>query len=74
MFLYGDEDTVRLDDYRLGPPGSAPSVSLDQPSSTDRIAGHTTLAATASEGVVRVDFSVDGSVVASDTTGPYEAV
>lgn len=56
------------------PPPAAPTVSLSAPGAgtLNRTA---TLAATptAAAGVNRVEFLVDGTVIATDTTAPYEA-
>ncbi len=57
----------------------APTVDLTSPSTTDKITTGdvVTLTASASDSdgsVSRVDFSVDGSVIASSTTSPYSAV
>lgn len=52
-----------------------PSVALTAPASGARVSGIVTLAANASDagGVTRVEFAVNGAVVATDTTAPYSA-
>lgn len=55
---------------------TAPTVTLTAPADDATVAaGPVTLSATASDGVglERVDFLVDGNVVASDVTAPYSA-
>src|SRR5262249_31692771 len=51
----------------------APGVALTAPSDGDFVSGSVLLgaSATADAGVDHVDFLVDGSVVASDSTDPY---
>jgi subtilisin family serine protease len=53
-----------------------PQVSLTAPANGATLMGNVTLTATASDdvGITRVDFSVDGQVVGSDTTAPYSFV
>ncbi len=53
----------------------APSVSLTAPAAGSTVSGSVQLAATATDnaGVAKVDFLVNGSVVATDTTAPYQA-
>src|SRR5690606_31293089 len=52
-----------------------PSVSLTQPANGSTVSGSVGLAATASDnvGVTKVEFLVDGGVVATDNTAPYSA-
>lgn len=68
--------TLTVDDYSLVDSGSgptSPTVSLTSPASGATLTGTTTLSANASSsiGVARVDFLVNGIVVASSTTAPY---
>lgn len=53
---------------------TAPSVSITSPSDGETVSGSITVTADASDdtGVAQVDFYLDGSLVASDTTSPYE--
>jgi hypothetical protein len=55
--------------------GQAPSVSLTSPANGATVAGPLSLTATASDdhGLARVDFSLDGTLLASDPTAPYTA-
>lgn len=57
------------------PDTTPPSVTLTAPADGATTAGSLTVAATASDNVAlaRVDFSVDGTVFATDTTSPYGA-
>jgi hypothetical protein len=52
---------------------TAPTVSMTAPRAGSSISGSTTLTASASDnvGVTRVEFSVDGTLIATDTTSPY---
>jgi hypothetical protein len=53
-----------------------PTVSLTAPASSASVSGSVTLAANASDagsGVARVEFLVDGAVVGTDTSAPYQA-
>ena len=52
---------------------TAPTVSVTAPRSGSSISGTTTLSASASDnvGVTRVEFYVDGKLVATDTASPY---
>jgi chitodextrinase len=52
---------------------SAPSVKLKTPTSGSTVGGLTTVSATASDdvGVTKVDFYVDSTLRASDTSSPY---
>jgi hypothetical protein len=56
------------------PPNVAPSVNLTSPTEGSTFSKTLAMAATAGDdkAVTRVEFLVDGKVVASDTTGPYE--
>lgn len=52
---------------------SAPSIQLTTPVNNATVSGITQMSATASDnvGVTKVDFLINGSVVASDATAPY---
>jgi peptidoglycan/xylan/chitin deacetylase (PgdA/CDA1 family) len=72
--------TVSVDDFSLvdsgGPPGSStPSVSLTSPSSGATVSGQVPVSADASSsiGISKVDFLVNGVVVATDNSAPYTA-
>jgi peptidoglycan/xylan/chitin deacetylase (PgdA/CDA1 family) len=70
--------TLTTDDYSLsdtGGPPTAPSVSLTSPSAGATMSGQVALSATASSavGVTRVDYLVNGVVVASSSSSPYSA-
>jgi hypothetical protein len=54
---------------------TAPSASITSPAGGASVSGTTTIAATASDnvGVTRVEFLVDGVLLASDTSAPYSA-
>ncbi|HSX14696.1 MAG TPA: Ig-like domain-containing protein [Candidatus Saccharimonadales bacterium] len=54
---------------------TAPSVSISQPLAGASVSGTTTLAAIASDnvGVTKVEFYVNGTLVGSDTSSPYNA-
>jgi peptidoglycan/xylan/chitin deacetylase (PgdA/CDA1 family) len=72
--------TLSMDDFSLvdsgGPPGSSsPSVSLTSPSSGATVSGQVPLSANASSaiGISKVDFLVNGVVVATDASAPYTA-
>jgi len=67
--------TLTTDDYSLVDSGSgptAPSVSLASPSAGSTLTGPVTLSANASSsvGISRVDYLVNGAVVATSTAGP----
>ena len=73
--------TLTTDDYALTEvtpvsETTAPTVTLTEPVEGATATGVTTLAATAADptGVARVDFSVDGVVVATTTTAPHRSV
>jgi hypothetical protein len=57
------------------PDTTLPSVSLTSPTAGATVSGTVTIAATASDnvGVTRVEFLVDGVLLATDTTSPYSA-
>ncbi len=70
--------TLTTDDYSLidsGGPPSTPSVSLTAPGAGATLTGPVTFTANASSpvGIARVDFLVDGVVVATATAAPYTA-
>jgi subtilisin family serine protease len=52
---------------------TAPTVALTSPANNTTVSGNVALTATAADniGVTSVEFSVDGTVVATDTTAPY---
>ncbi|MGD0375196.1 MAG: Ig-like domain-containing protein [Streptosporangiaceae bacterium] len=70
--------TLTTDDYSLmdsgGPPGT-PTVSLTGPAAGATLTGPVTFTANASSpvGIAKVDFLVDGVVVATATSSPYTA-
>jgi peptidoglycan/xylan/chitin deacetylase (PgdA/CDA1 family) len=71
--------TVTTDDYALvdvtqPPDTAAPTASLTAPTNGATLTGPVTFSATAADnvGVTRVDFAVDGTVVASTTSAPYQ--
>ena len=58
------------------PDTTSPSVALTSPAAGGTVTGSVVLAATASDagsGVSRVEFRVDGTLVASDASSPYSA-
>jgi peptidoglycan/xylan/chitin deacetylase (PgdA/CDA1 family) len=67
--------TLTTDDYSLvdagGPPG-IPAVSLSSPAAGSTLSGPVSLTASASStvGIARVDYLVNGVVVATSTSGP----
>ncbi len=70
--------TLTTDDFSLSDTGggpSAPSVSVTGPSSGATLTGQVTFTANASSpiGISRVDYLVDGAVVASSTSSPFSA-
>jgi peptidoglycan/xylan/chitin deacetylase (PgdA/CDA1 family)/archaellum component FlaF (FlaF/FlaG flagellin family) len=70
--------TLTTDDYSLsdtGGPPSTPSVSLTAPAAGATLTGQTTFSANASSpvGISRVDFLVNGVVVATSSSVPYTA-
>jgi hypothetical protein len=56
-------------------PDSPPTVAITSPAANATVSGVVTIAAQAdsSAGVQRVDFLVDGQLLATDTTAPYQA-
>jgi peptidoglycan/xylan/chitin deacetylase (PgdA/CDA1 family)/archaellum component FlaF (FlaF/FlaG flagellin family) len=71
--------TLTTDDYSLvdtGGPPTNPTVSLTSPSSGATLTGPVTFSANASSpiGISRVDFLVNGVVVATATSAPYTAM
>lgn len=74
----GAAGTLTTDDYSLsdtGGPPTGPTVSLTSPSSGATLAGQVSFSANASSavGVAKVDFLVNGVVVATSTSAPYSA-
>lgn len=74
----GAVGTLTTDDYSLmdaGGPSAGPSVSLTSPSSGATLTGQVTFSANAASanGISKVDFLVDGAVVATSTSSPYTA-
>jgi peptidoglycan/xylan/chitin deacetylase (PgdA/CDA1 family) len=70
--------SLTTDDYSLVDSGggtSTPSVSLTGPNSGSTLTGQVTFTANASSslGISRVDFLVNGAVVATDTSAPWTA-
>jgi peptidoglycan/xylan/chitin deacetylase (PgdA/CDA1 family) len=70
--------TLTTDDYSLinsGGPPSTPSVSITAPSAGDTLTGQVTLSAnaTSSVGISRVDYLVNGAVVATSSSSPFTA-
>jgi len=70
--------SLTTDDYSLVDSGggpSAPSVSLTGPSAGSTLTGPVTLSASASSsvGIARVEFLVNGAVVATGTSAPWTA-
>ncbi|MHA1304891.1 MAG: Ig-like domain-containing protein [Candidatus Heimdallarchaeaceae archaeon] len=55
---------------------TSPSVSITQPTDDSTVSGTITITAEADDniGVAQVDFYIDGSLVGSDTSSPYEYV
>lgn len=80
-FLYGDGDTVRLDDYRLGPDVAGdvtdPVVQVLSPADGAAISDSATVEVQATDdvGVTQVELLIDGAVAGSltspDTDGIY---
>lgn len=67
--------TLTTDDYSLadsGGPPTSPVVSLTSPAAGSTLTGQVSLTATATSpvGIARVDYLVNGAVVATSTTGP----
>jgi Tol biopolymer transport system component len=73
----GTGDTNGVEDVFLRDRGASvvPLVVLDTPSNDDEVFGSQSLAATVLSGftAARVDFLVDGGLVASDSSAPYQA-
>jgi len=70
--------TLTTDDYSLmdsGGPPTTPTVSLTAPAAGATLSGTVTLSASASSpvGIAKVNFLVDGVVVATATSSPYTA-
>jgi peptidoglycan/xylan/chitin deacetylase (PgdA/CDA1 family) len=70
--------TLTTDDYSLadsGGPPTSPSVSLTSPSPGATLTGPVTFSASASSslGIARVDYLVNGAVVATSSSPPYTA-
>ncbi len=70
--------TLTTDDYSLmdsGGPPTSPTVSLTGPAAGATLTGPVTFTANASSpvGIAKVDFLVDGVVVATATSSPYTA-
>ena len=69
-------DDLGFDDAAAsgGADTTAPTAALTAPADGTRIAGNTTLSASATDNVAvdHVDFLVDGSVVGAATSGPYD--
>lgn len=57
------------------PDTTNPSVAIDSPSNGATVGGNVTIAASASDdrNVAKVEFFVDGTLLATDTTSPYSA-
>lgn len=76
VYLWGEEDDVRVDDYRLGPdpdgPGdvTAPQVEVLSPVDGSAVGETTTVEVQATDdvGVTQVEVLIDGAVVASLTS------
>jgi hypothetical protein len=67
--------TLTTDDYSLADSGGAPSnpvVSLSSPTASSSLSGSVSFSASASSsvGIAKVDYLVNGNVVATSTTGP----
>jgi Polysaccharide deacetylase/Bacterial Ig domain len=67
--------TLATDDYSLadsGGPPSSPVVSLSSPTAGSTLSGQVSFSASASSsvGIAKVDYLVNGAVVATATTGP----
>jgi len=62
-----------LFDFTPIPDTTPPVVSISSPTTAASISGSVTISANASDdtGVTRVEFSVDGSLIATDTSAPY---
>jgi M6 family metalloprotease-like protein len=72
--LYVDNIGVIISQQASGPADTtAPTTSITSPSEGATVSGTTTVSATASDdtGVTRVEFYVNGSLAASDTSAPY---
>jgi peptidoglycan/xylan/chitin deacetylase (PgdA/CDA1 family) len=70
--------TLTTDDYSLadtGGPPTSPSVTLTGPAAGSTVSGQATLTSNASSpiGIARVDYLVNGAVVATSTSAPYTA-
>jgi peptidoglycan/xylan/chitin deacetylase (PgdA/CDA1 family) len=70
--------TLTTDDYALvdsGGPPSTPSVALTRPAAGSTLTGQVTLSADATSpvGISRVEFLVNGAVVATSTSAPFTA-
>lgn len=70
---YGTTGGVMVDVNNSGSDSSPPTVSVTAPASGATVSGSVPVSATASDnvGVTRVDFAVDGTVVASAGSAPY---
>ena len=66
---------VRVTTGAAAPDSTPPTVSVTAPSSGATLSGAVTISAAASDdgGISRVEFLVDGALLASDTTSPYSA-
>ncbi len=60
----------------LGPVDTPPTVSITSPLNGATVSGSVTITAAATDdsGVIRVDFYVDGVVIGSDWTAPYDQI
>lgn len=75
LSVYGTGD-LTVDDFTLVDMGpTPPAVALVSPADASFVRGNVTLTATASSaiGIDRVEFLVDGALMASDSTAPYSA-
>ena len=62
--------------WSSGPVDNPPAVSITSPANGATVSGAVAIAANASDdnGVVRVDFYIDSSLIGSDNAAPYEQV
>ena len=73
---YNERISINIQNSATTPPPAAntpPTVSITSPSANQSVSGSLSYAANATDnaGVARVEFRLDGSVIASDTSAPY---
>ncbi|HYE88561.1 MAG TPA: Ig-like domain-containing protein, partial [Vicinamibacterales bacterium] len=70
---YEERISINIQNAGSTPPNTAPTVSLTSPSAGETVTGTLNYAATAYDnaGVSRVEFRLNGGLIATDVTAPY---